>query len=129
MNRWRAFGMVVALCSTGQAAANAAAPFRDSSYGFSVEMPPRWNSVSIGLVGQLSLNVSKATGQEVNYVACFVPPRKTSSDFPKILVQLQPWTEPPNSYEQLEEVLRSALPDALKTTAARLPVNLESLTE
>jgi hypothetical protein len=101
--------------------------YRDNTCGYSVEIPPRWEEVRAGVVGTLSATASRLAKQPVNYVAAFVPRGKTTTDLPRILVQSQAWPEPPASYEQLETVLRDAMPGALKEAKSALPKELGSL--
>ena len=108
-------------------AAQAGEKYRDAAHGYRVELPDRWSSVPPGVVGQLNTFVAQATKQSVTYVACFVPPGRTSSDFPKVLVQWLPWPGPPASYEQIEEALRAEVPGAMKKVEADLPVKLHEL--
>jgi hypothetical protein len=127
MRRPRLAGLAAALILLGTAPAPAAEPYRDRDHGYTVQLPPRWEPVSAELVGGLSVAVQKLTHQSINYVACFVPRGKTSTDLPRILVQWQPWPEPPPSYEAVDEVLGRELPGAMKKVESSLPIKVEGL--
>jgi len=126
MIRLTVFSLAIALWSMVAAPAHADEFYKNDTYGFSVEIPQRWVSVSPDVVTQINTAVAMFLQQKVTYLACLVPKGRTSQELPRILVQFQPWDGGAPTYEALEESLKRDIKDAVKEVKKEI-VPLRSL--
>lgn len=113
MRRYFAGTLTTVFCFLLNGPIHAGEIYSDKSRGFAVEIPDRWVSVSPTVVTQINHAIATFTKSTVSYQACFVPNGHTSSELPRILVQIQPWDNGVPTYDALEESLKRDIPAAM----------------